>query len=106
MNYSLIQTPIIGARTLFAKFVVPVRNAKTVPSILAGVILANRASVGKVFIAREITPKIVSVMIIKNMSFIPKLLFQRLANAYWQKEEIMLTIVDQYSTVLTSMSFK
>lgn len=82
MNYSLIQTPIIGASTLFAKFVVPVRNAKTVPSILGGVIFAKRASVGKVFIAREITPKIVSVIIIKNMSFIPKFLFQRLANEY------------------------
>lgn len=48
---SLIHTPIIGEITFAAKLVVPVRKAKTVPSILTGVILAKSASVGKVLIA-------------------------------------------------------
>jgi hypothetical protein len=48
-----------------------------------------------IFCNIALSTTIVSVMIIKNMTFIPKFLFQRFANAYWQKEEIMLTIVDQ-----------
>ena len=80
-NYSLIHTPTIGAKTLFAKLVVPVKKAKTVPSIFAGVIFAKRAKVGRVFIARLMTPKIVSVSTIKTMSFIPTLVFNLMAKA-------------------------
>ena len=69
-NFSLIHTPIIGDRTLFARLVVPVRNANTVPSIFGGVILAKRARVGRVFMAKLITPNMVSVTIIKAMSLI------------------------------------
>jgi hypothetical protein len=67
----LLNTPIIGAQTLFAKLVVPVKKAKTVPSILAGVTFAKRAKVGRVFMARPIIPKMVSVQIMKTRSLTP-----------------------------------
>jgi hypothetical protein len=35
--------------TVDAKFIVPVKNANVVPSILFGVILANRAIIGRVY---------------------------------------------------------
>jgi hypothetical protein len=78
----LIQTPIIGDKTLFAKLVVPVKKAKTVPSIFVGVIFANKARVGRVFMAKLMTPKIVSVHIMKTMSFIPRYKFHLRAKAY------------------------
>jgi hypothetical protein len=80
-NLSLIQTPIIGEITLLARLVVPVKKAKIVPSILFGVTLAKRASVGRVFMARLSTPKIVSVNTIKTISFIPIRVFSLKANA-------------------------
>ena len=67
---------------MFAKLVVPVKKAKTVPSIFVGVIFANKARVGRVFMAKLITPKIVSVHIINTKSFIPRYRFHLTANAY------------------------
>lgn len=55
---------------MFARFVVPVRNANTVPSILVGVTLAKRAMVGSVFMAILITLKMVSVTTMKAISLI------------------------------------
>jgi hypothetical protein len=46
-NYELINVPIPGEMTVDAKFIVPVKNANMVPSILGGVILAKRANIGK-----------------------------------------------------------
>ena len=71
-NFSLSQTPTIGDSTLFAKLVVPVKNAKTVPSIFVGVIFAKSARVGSVFIANEITPKTVSVTTMNTISLMCK----------------------------------
>ena len=59
-----IQTPTIGEITVWARFVVPVKNANTVPSIFLGVILANIAIIGRVPIAKPRAPNIVSVKII------------------------------------------
>jgi len=81
-NFSFRKTPTIGAKTLLAKLVVPVRKAKTVPSILAGVILANKARVGNVFIARLRTPNIVSVKTMKTKSGTPSLTFNLNENAH------------------------
>ena len=69
--FSFIQTPIMGESILEAKLVVPVKNAKTVPSILAGVILAKSARVGRVLIACAMTPKMVSVNTMKAISLMP-----------------------------------
>lgn len=46
-NISFIMLPINGERTPVEKFIVPVRNAKTVPSMCLGVILANKTIAGK-----------------------------------------------------------
>lgn len=46
-NLLLIRVPIPGWITVDAKFMVPVKKANIVPSILAGVIFANSASIGK-----------------------------------------------------------
>ena len=94
MNWELIQTPTMGESTLFARFVVPVRNANTVPSIFYGVILANRAKVGSVFMAREITPKIVSVRTMNRMSLIPISVFHLQAKAYWESDETIENMVE------------
>ena len=42
-----IIVPMPGDIAIEAKFIVPVKNAKIVPSIFYGVILANRAMIGK-----------------------------------------------------------
>lgn len=93
-NLSFMKTPTIGANTLFAKLVVPVKKAKTVPSILAGVTFAKRASVGSVFIARPIIPKTVSVQTMKTISLTPICLFHLQAIAYYDNEEIIEQIVE------------
>jgi len=95
----------MGAITLLAKFVVPVKKAKTVPSIFFGVIFAKRARVGRVFMAKLATPKTVSVSRMNTISLTPIIVFHLLANAYYENEEIIEHIVDQYITVLTSTSF-
>jgi len=102
----LIHTPIIGEITFEAKLVVPVRKAKTVPSILTGVILAKSARVGSVLIAYEITPKMVSVTIMKAMSLMPTSWFQRQAKAYEAAEEMTETTVAHYKRVRTSISLR
>lgn len=105
-NRSLIQTPIIGEITLFARFVVPVKKAKMVPSIRLGVTFAKRAKVGSVFMARLMTPNIVSVRIIKTMSLRPMSVFNLKANAYDEQDEMIEQIVAQNITFLTSMSLR
>jgi hypothetical protein len=94
-NFSFIQTPTIGAKTLFAKLVVPVKKAKTVPSIFAGVIFAKRAIVGRVFIARLTTPNMVSVQTIHTISLIPIILLNLNENAHYERDEIIENQVDQ-----------
>ena len=94
-NFSFSQTPTIGERTLLARLVVPVKNAKTVPSILVGVIFANNARVGSVFIAKLITPNTVSVNKIKAISLTPINRLNLTAKAYCDTEEITDMTVDQ-----------
>jgi len=70
-NLLLICAPTIGLNTESAIFQVPVRNAKTVPSIPGGVIFANRARHGKMFIASTRHPNTTSVKIRKVISLTP-----------------------------------
>jgi hypothetical protein len=42
-----MKVPIVGAIIPFAKFIVPVKNANTVPSIFFGVTFANKTIDGK-----------------------------------------------------------
>lgn len=44
----LTHAPVRGYKTALSRFRVPVSSAKTVPSTLVGVILANRAMIGNV----------------------------------------------------------
>lgn len=94
MKCSFIHTPTKGDNTLEARFVVPVKNANTVPSIFLGVIFANKASVGRKFIAWEITPKIVSVHTIKTISLICIFKWSRFAKAQEQMPLIILMMVE------------
>ena len=73
-----------GEITELARFIVPVRKAKIVPSILGGVIFANNASIGKVYKITPTTEKTVSVKIKKTMSGTPASKFQRIAKLNWR----------------------
>jgi hypothetical protein len=46
-NASFTTDPIRGERTPFEKLIVPVKKAKTVPSIFLGMTLANSTIIGK-----------------------------------------------------------
>jgi len=70
-NYLLIKVPIAGIINEWERFIVPVKNANIVPSILGGVILPNRAIIGKINSVYENVLKIMSVKKRKTKSGIP-----------------------------------
>ena len=74
-----------GDITVDARFIVPVRNAKIVPSILAGVIFANRARIGKVYKSVPTTLNTMSVNSRNTRSFIPMSLFHLFAKQKLRK---------------------
>jgi len=79
--------PIRGLITASEKFHIPVRNAKMVPSMPGGVILAKRARLGRTQNAKERHPKTTSVKIMKTRSDIPSRRFHLSANTKWTKED-------------------
>lgn len=67
----LIQAPTIGLNMPSAKFQLPVRKAKTVASMPCGVILANRAIEGRIFMAIAKHPNTTSVKTMRMRSLTP-----------------------------------
>ena len=80
-----MKVPSPGEITVDAKFMVPVKKAKIVPSILAGVIFANNAKIGKVYSKVPTTLNTISVNSRKTRSLIPISRFHLLAKQNYRK---------------------
>lgn len=87
------------------KLYIPVMNAKIVPSIPKGVILAKRDKHGSINKAIEVDPEMISVRKTNAISLIPIYLFQRRAQAIEPKLEIHDIVIAQNMIVLVSHSF-
>ena len=79
--------PMPGEITVEARFIVPVKKAKIVPSILAGVILAKSARIGKVYRRVPTTLNTISVKSKNTRSSIPISLFHLFAKQKLRKVE-------------------
>lgn len=97
-----MKVPMPGEMTVLAKFMVPVRNAKIVPSTLGGVILAKRDMIGRVYKIVPIILNTTSVKMRKNMSLRPMSRFHLLAKVKLRNEPIVPVIIAQIIIVLVS----
>jgi len=84
---------MFGDIIVLAKFIVPVRKAKMVPSILGGVILAKSARIGKLYKITPITEKTTSVKSKNAISGIPISRFHLFAKQNYKKAPTAPTII-------------
>lgn len=74
-----MKVPIPGDMTVLQKLATPVKKANIVPSILIGVILANKFNIGKLYKKIRIVLNTISLTSKNNMSFMFQFLFHLFA---------------------------